>query len=555
MAKLRLGVSTHFHPLPHPPHPLLLPLSLPFAFVGRTISRTTTSSTSTSTSSSSPTSSTSTTSTTLSNSWTILGTNPTVTPFVSSSTCSTTSIFALSSTNSSSNSCSSQTLICVCKPTHVLSSSTTNSRSICFCSASSSASMSSSSSSSDDMTTMANGFLDFVNASPSPYHAVANAAGQLKDAGFKKVSEKDTWSLSKGDKFYVTRNQGSIVAVEIGANYTPGNGAMIYGAHTDSPCLKVKPVSTVSKSGYLEVGVECYGGGLWHTWFDRDLAIGGRVIVKTGLKSFVSRLVHIKKPILRIPTLAIHLSSISERESFSFNKETQLIPVLCTEVKNALNQANETDPESDSHHPALLNLLAQELDVAVDDIYDFDLCLADCQDAVIGGIYNEFIFSPRLDNLMMSYTGLKAFIDAESTEKDSAIRVLALFDHEEVGSTSSHGANSNLLPQTISRVIKVLAKDVDQDDIDEQTVREREGRGGCGEQEADHSDGLDVTVQQLVLCFRRHGTCCPSQLQPEARSQHETRNAQGNRDQSQQQPKIRNDWSFGVLVQAIGKEQ
>ncbi|GAA0172787.1 metalloprotease [Lithospermum erythrorhizon] len=157
---------------------------------------------------------------------------------------------------------------------------------------------------------VATDLVDFLNASPTAFHAVEEAKNRLKSAGYEHISERDDWELEAGNKYFFTRNHSTIVAFAIGQKYAPGNGFFIVGAHTDSPCLKLKPVSKVSKCGYLQVGVQTYGGGLWHTWFDRDLTIAGRIITKDqkdGSESFSHRLVRIKEPIMRIPTLAIHL--------------------------------------------------------------------------------------------------------------------------------------------------------------------------------------------------------------------------------------------------------
>jgi len=188
----------------------------------------------------------------------------------------------------------------------------------------------------------------------------------------------------------------------VGSKFIPGNGFSVIGSHTDSPCFKVKPVSNQSGSGFNQVGVSTYGGGLWHTWFDRDLTLAGRVMVSTHSGNSEGRLVYINRPILRIPTLAIHLDR-TVSDGFKFNAETHLRPIIETALKAQL--------ETQSDHPhnnSLLNLLATTLSVNVSDISNFELSLCDYQDATIGGINNEFIFSARLDNLLHSYTGITA---------------------------------------------------------------------------------------------------------------------------------------------------
>lgn len=144
----------------------------------------------------------------------------------------------------------------------------------------------------------ANDFLDFVNASPSPFHAVKSVKQRLVAADFKEIREKDSWSSTcqPGGKYFLTRNGSTIVAFAIGKKWRPGNAVTMIGAHTDSPCLRIKPVSKKLGDGFLQVGVETYGGGLWHTWFDRDLGIAGRVMIRREGGEIVQKLVHIDKP-------------------------------------------------------------------------------------------------------------------------------------------------------------------------------------------------------------------------------------------------------------------
>ncbi|KAI8903670.1 peptidase M18 [Powellomyces hirtus] len=305
-------------------------------------------------------------------------------------------------------------------------------------------------------------FIKFVNASPSPFHAVETARKSLLSAGFEEIHERDSWSgkLKNGGKYFFTRNKSCIAAFAVGGEYTSGNGFSVVGAHTDSPCLKVKPHSKKEKVGYTQVGVQTYGGGLWHTWFDRDLGIAGRAFVKTADNKYEHRLVQIARPILRIPTLAIHLDR-GVNDAFKFNNEVQLTPILAAAATKALNA--ESAPNADQHAPLLLKLLAEEMKVEASQIGDFELCLYDTQPSAIGGAENEYIFSARLDNLMMSYCSVTALINSATTaslEKDSNIRVVVLFDNEEVGSVSAHGAGSNLLEVTLRR----LAAEVGADD-------------------------------------------------------------------------------------------
>ncbi|KAI6365376.1 hypothetical protein MCOR25_005389 [Pyricularia grisea] len=328
-------------------------------------------------------------------------------------------------------------------------------------------------------------FLDFVNASPTPYHAVATSASLLEKAGFELIKERDNWShsLRPGGKYYLTRNGSSIVAFAIGAKWRPGNPFAMVGAHTDSPCLRIKPVSRKTNSGFLQVGVETYGGGLWHTWFDRDLSIAGRALVRDGEGRFAQRLVKVDRPILRIPTLAIHLNRASE---FNPNKETELFPIaglVAAELNRtgasaassskddgSADAAKEGDYQplkamTERHHPYIVDIVAEHVGVAVDDVVDFELVLYDTQKSCLGGLNDEFIYSARLDNLNMTFCSVMGLIESvksqESLDSDSCIRLISCFDHEEIGSTSSQGADSNLLPAVMRRLCAVPASRFD----------------------------------------------------------------------------------------------
>jgi len=243
------------------------------------------------------------------------------------------------------------------------------------------------------------------------------------------------------------------------------------GAHTDSPCLRIKPVSKKQGDGFLQVGVETYGGGLWHTWFDRDLGLAGRVMVREKDGDVVQKLVHIDKPILRIPTLAVHLD---RQETFSFNKETQLFPIaglVSAELKRQdekkhKNSSDEAEDENKPftplkalttrHHPHIVELIAADAAVTPESVVDFELVLYDTQKAVLGGLSDEFIFSARLDNLNQTYCATMGLIDSlrspSALDDESSIRLVACFDHEEIGSMTAQGAFSVMLPAIIRRL-------------------------------------------------------------------------------------------------------
>lgn len=304
---------------------------------------------------------------------------------------------------------------------------------------------------------VAHDLIAFLNTSWTPFHAVEESTSRLLAAGFERIREKDAWDLQLGKKYFFTKNTSTIVAFAVGAKYQPGNGFYMVGAHTDSPCLKLKPVSQSIKGGCLMVNVEPYGGGLWSTWFDRDLTVAGRVIVRVN-GSLQQRLVRITKPILRIPMLAIHLQRDYYTQGFKPNTQTHLAPLLATSIKAELK---ESKGGKSHHHTVLLELIASELGAEVDDIVDFELNVCDVQPATIGGIKDEFIYSGRLDNLAMSFCALQALIESSSAlgalDDEEHVRAIALFDHEEVGSASAQGAGGPVMRDTITRVACALS--------------------------------------------------------------------------------------------------
>ncbi|KAJ7556737.1 hypothetical protein O6H91_05G096000 [Diphasiastrum complanatum] len=323
-------------------------------------------------------------------------------------------------------------------------------------------------------------FINFLNEAWTPFHAVVVAKRLLGEAGFKQISEENEWAVEPGGRYYFTRNMSTIIAFAVGQKYQAGEGFLVVAAHTDSPCLKLKPVSAVSKSGFLNVGVQTYGGGLWYTWFDRDLSVAGRVLLRCKDGGVLHKLVKVERPILRIPTLAIHLDRSVNADGFKPNLETHLSPVLATQVKSALSiPAEEGNGAITSarknHHSILLEVLAGELHCQAEDIADFDLNVCDTQPSCIGGAKNEFIFSGRLDNLASSFCALQALIDAcndpEALVAESGIRMVALFDNEEVGSESAQGAGSPTMFQAMKRITRWLARDVSTEGIVERTIR------------------------------------------------------------------------------------
>lgn len=312
----------------------------------------------------------------------------------------------------------------------------------------------------------AHDFIDYVNASPTPYHAVASVKKILTAAGFSELSERDQWSastLSKGGKYFVTRNGLSLIGFTVGGQFENGNGIAIVGAHTDSPCLRIKPVLSRTKEGFIQVGVEQYGGLIAHLWFDRDLLIAGRVYVREN-DAYVPKLLKIDRPLLRIPTLAIHLDR-GVNTKFEFNKEEKLLPIAGQVAHDTTDACCPGEKLSDTefelvqnvvgrHSSALIAVIAQELGVETSAIEDFELVLFDHQKLTIGGLHNEFIFSPRLDNLTLCYTAATALTETD-VDSSKGINLISLFDHEEIGSVLAQGADSSFLPDVLTRLTRV----------------------------------------------------------------------------------------------------
>ena len=272
----------------------------------------------------------------------------------------------------------------------------------------------------------------------------------------------------------MTRNQSSIIAFALPKTYKQGSpdGLAIIGCHTDSCNFKLRPISKRKPPGetnYIAIGCETYGGGQWHTWLDRDLGIAGRVITaskdKAGQTTYTPHLVHLNKPLVRIPTVAIHLDR-GQNEKFFYNQESgmQAILGLIDEQTNApatVKNENALDTKA-HHHPRLLEMIAEELSastsssIQVDNLYDFDLSLVDNQAPTLGGANEEFIFSARLDNLFSSFCAVEGLADSLEGKQDvgeGAVRLIALWDNEEIGSTSAYGAESSFLENVMQRIV------------------------------------------------------------------------------------------------------
>eukprot|EP01041_Mallomonas_annulata_P006733 gene6733-13631_t len=301
-------------------------------------------------------------------------------------------------------------------------------------------------------------FLEFLTEACSAFHAVDAVKRRYIEAGFVEIFEKELWRLQLKGKYFFIRNSTTILAFVVGEAFQAGNGFTCVGAHTDSPCLKIKPVPCTIKSDTLVLNTQPYGGGLWHTWFDRDLGIAGRVICKSTDESITSHLVRIDNPIARIPNLAIHLTSGSERDSFAPNIQENMKAIL-TCSPELMNMPPNSE-QCHRLHPCIISMVAKSIGINVEDILDMDLQLIDLQTPALGGAANEFILSGRLDNLCSAYQAMRALIDSSSTSEllasQSNITMAMLFDHEEVGSSSCQGAASSLFMDTFRLILSTL---------------------------------------------------------------------------------------------------
>lgn len=280
--------------------------------------------------------------------------------------------------------------------------------------------------------------LDFLAESPTPFHAVQAIAARLEAKGFTRLLEAESWSLKAGQRYYFCRNESSIIAFVYGTEALTEEGIRMVGAHTDSPCLKVKPAPELVRQGYFQLGVETYGGVLLNPWFDRDLSLAGRVTYRTTQGKVTSRLLDFKRPLAVIPSLAIHLNREVNQKS-SINPQTDLPPVL-------MQVGNGGKPD---FRAMLADALSADGAVDVDAVLDYELSFYDTQKPALVGFNEEFIASARLDNLLSCFIGLQGILEAG----DRQSVLLVCNDHEEVGSRSACGAQGPMLEDFLRRLL------------------------------------------------------------------------------------------------------
>ena len=322
-----------------------------------------------------------------------------------------------------------------------------------------------------DPSTYTQPFLSFMTANPTIFHAVDHVCERLTSHGFTKLSERESWGgkLEKGGKYFLERNDSSVIAFVVGRNYKSGNGASVIASHIDALTTRLKPVSALSsKAGYVQLGVAPYAGALNGTWFDRDLGIGGRVLVKDSKTGKIQKhLVDLDWPIARIPTLAPHFGTAANVGNA--NKETEMVPIIGLDSSEHLTQSKDHDQTNvlggvgtfaATQPPRLVKAIAGELNIQdYSQILNWELELFDTQPAQLGGLDKEFIFAGRIDDKLCCFSAIEALLVSSPDASDSSLKVVGCFDDEEIGSLLRQGAHSNLLPGTLSRICEALAED------------------------------------------------------------------------------------------------
>lgn len=278
---------------------------------------------------------------------------------------------------------------------------------------------------------------DYIANSPTAYHACAHTADILRNAGYKELYESDNWKIKAGRGYFVRRNNSSLIAFRVPS--AEATGFMITASHGDSPCFKIKENSEIADKYYVKLSTEGYGGMIYSSWFDRPLAVAGRVTVKTE-RGIEVKLVDTKEPIAIIPNVAIHMNR-QVNNGFNYNASVDLVPVFGGEKET------------------FKSLISSILKVSESDIITTDLFIYNPQR---GYEWGKYVSAPRLDDLQCAFGALTAFIEsADSLVVNTAIPVYALFDNEEVGSQTKQGAASTFLSEVVSRVAKALGKDTE----------------------------------------------------------------------------------------------
>lgn len=294
---------------------------------------------------------------------------------------------------------------------------------------------------------------EFLDNTPSPYQVITRIEQELNDfaekthtAKWQKLNEYDSWQLQQGGRYYVVRDDSSIILFVLGTNPIIDTGFKIIAAHTDSPCLRLKPNPVIASDGLLRLGVEIYGGPILATFADRDLSLAGRLSYRTKQGKITHQPLVFSQPLLRLPNLAIHLNRGVNDDGLKLQKQNELPLVLGQIIDQQFPQTT------------FLNLLAKQANIEAEQILTWDLAVYDTQKTSFWGINSEFYASSRLDNLASCHAGLRALLNTDSLASGNTL-VCAFFDHEEVGSESHKGADGGFLKTVLQRISGVNHED------------------------------------------------------------------------------------------------
>lgn len=304
-------------------------------------------------------------------------------------------------------------------------------------------------------------YVQFMTDNPTIFHAVHSLTTRLEKHGYEYLNERSLWDVKPGGKYYTKRNDSSFIAFAVGKEYKPGNGISIVAGHIDALTAKLKPISKVpNRAGFIQLGVAPYAGGMNSTWWDRDLGIGGRVLVKTSSGKIETQLVNLGWPIARIPTLAPHFGAAAQGP---FNKETQMVPII------GIDNSDVTGEQKPSIHikpgsfaatqpPKLVEAICGRLGIQdYSSVVNWELELFDIMPAQVGGLDHEFIFAGRIDDKLCCFAAVEGLIESSDEDSPSIIKMVGCFDDEEIGSGLRQGARSNFMDSTISRIIEATA--------------------------------------------------------------------------------------------------
>jgi len=280
--------------------------------------------------------------------------------------------------------------------------------------------------------------LSFIDQSPSPWHVVNSVEALLTPYQFVKLDETSDWRIEPGGRYYVVRDDSSVIVIVAGSKPLIDTGFKLVGAHTDSPGLRVKPNAVNNKDGLQRVNVEVYGSPILATFTDRDLSLAGRICFLNEPNQIASRLIRFDEPLIRLANLAIHMNRNVNEDGLKLHKQNEL-PLILSAI---------TEQLPDRY---FLDLLARQSGLAVESILSWDLAVYDTQKGAIWGAQQEFISNSQLDNLASCHAALQALLAEDSLNSGNTL-VCALFDHEEIGSTSKHGADGSFLPDVLHRL-------------------------------------------------------------------------------------------------------